>query len=75
MDNASIGTNCIIAAGAVVLENTIIEPGTIYAGVPAKKIKDIPPDLIQGEIKRIADNYIMYAGWFREEIKTSIPKG
>jgi carbonic anhydrase/acetyltransferase-like protein (isoleucine patch superfamily) len=66
MDNASIGTNCIIAAGAVVLENTIIEPGTIYGGVPAKKIKDIPPDLIQGEIKRIADNYIMYAGWFRE---------
>jgi carbonic anhydrase/acetyltransferase-like protein (isoleucine patch superfamily) len=66
MDNASIGTNCIIAAGAVVLENTIIEAGTIYAGVPAKKIKDIPTEMIQGEIKRIADNYIMYAGWFRE---------
>ncbi|MEP6614979.1 MAG: gamma carbonic anhydrase family protein [Ginsengibacter sp.] len=67
MDNASIGTNCIIAAGAVVLENTIIEPGTIYGGVPAKKIKDIPKELIEGEIKRIADNYIMYAGWFRKE--------
>ena len=66
MDNASIGTNCIIAAGSVVLENTIIEAGTIYAGVPAKKIKDIPTEMIQGEIKRIADNYIMYAGWFRE---------
>lgn len=66
MDNASIGTNCIIAAGAVVLENTIIEPGTIYGGVPAIKIKDIPQELIKGEINRIADNYIMYAGWFRE---------
>src|SRR6476469_6054198 len=50
--NAIVETNCSIAAGAVVLENTIIEPGTIYAGVPAKKIKDIPLDLIQGEIKR-----------------------
>jgi carbonic anhydrase/acetyltransferase-like protein (isoleucine patch superfamily) len=67
MDNASIGTNCIIAAGAVVLENTIIEPGTIYGGVPAIKIKDIPQELIKGEINRIADNYIMYAGWFKEE--------
>jgi carbonic anhydrase/acetyltransferase-like protein (isoleucine patch superfamily) len=65
MDNASIGTNCIIAAGAVVLENTIIEPGTIYGGIPAKKIKDIPGELIEGEIKRIANNYIMYAGWFK----------
>ena len=66
MDNASIGTNCIIAAGAVVLENTIIESGTVYGGVPAKKIKDIPQELIKGEINRIADNYIMYAGWFKE---------
>jgi carbonic anhydrase/acetyltransferase-like protein (isoleucine patch superfamily) len=66
MDNANIGTNCIIAAGALVLENTIIEPGTIYAGVPAKKIKDIPEEMIKGEINRIANNYIMYAGWFKE---------
>ena len=67
MDNAQIGSNCIIAAGAVVLENTIVEPGSIYAGVPAKKIKDISQELIGGEINRIANNYLMYSGWFNEQ--------
>ncbi len=66
MDNTKIGCNCIIAAGAVVLENTLIEPGSIYAGVPAKKVKNIPQEMIDGEIRRIADNYIMYADWFKD---------
>jgi carbonic anhydrase/acetyltransferase-like protein (isoleucine patch superfamily) len=67
MDNCEIGSNTIIAAGAVVLENTKVESGVIYAGVPAKKVKDINQELIQGEINRIANNYIMYSGWFKEE--------
>ena len=66
MDNVKCGSNCIIAAGAVVLENTIIEPGSIYAGVPAKKVKNISQQLISGEINRIANNYVMYSGWFKE---------
>lgn len=65
MDNAQIGSNSIIAAGAVVLENTIVEPGSIYAGVPAKKVKNISEALINGEINRIADNYVMYSEWFK----------
>lgn len=67
MDNARIGSNSIVAAGAVVLENTIVEPGTIYAGVPARKVKEVSADLIHGEIQRIANNYLIYSGWFREE--------
>lgn len=65
MDNAIVHSNTIIAAGAVVLENTICEPASIYAGVPAKKVKDISEELIGGEINRIADNYIKYSGWFK----------
>ncbi|MEO6453376.1 MAG: gamma carbonic anhydrase family protein [Ginsengibacter sp.] len=65
MDHAHIGSNCIIAAGAVVLENTIIETGCIYAGIPAKKIKNTPEQMISGEIHRIAENYVMYAGWYK----------
>lgn len=65
MDRAVVESNTIIAAGAVVLEGTHCEPGSIYAGVPAKKVKDISKDLISGEIHRIADNYVQYAGWFR----------
>ena len=66
MDNARVGSHTIIAAGAVVLENTVIEPGSVYAGVPAKKVKDISQEMISGEINRIADNYVMYSGWFKD---------
>ena len=51
----------------MVLENTICEAGSIYAGVPAKKVKDISQDLVNGQINRIADNYVGYADWFREK--------
>ena len=69
MDNAEIGSHSIIAAGAVVLEGTKVEAGAIYAGVPARKIKNVPEDLISGEINRIANNYLMYSSWFKEEEK------
>lgn len=65
MDNAHIGSNTIIAAGALVLEGTKVEPGVIYGGIPAKKLKDINMELVNGEINRIANNYTMYAGWFK----------
>jgi carbonic anhydrase/acetyltransferase-like protein (isoleucine patch superfamily) len=65
MDNVVIGENCLIAAGAVVLEGTIVPPGSIFAGVPAKKVKDISPELLKGEVERIANNYLMYSSWFR----------
>ncbi|MCW3079133.1 gamma carbonic anhydrase family protein, partial [Segetibacter sp.] len=64
MDRCVVNSNSIIAAGAVVLEGTIVEAGSIYAGVPAKKVKDISPDKISGEIDRIANNYTKYASWF-----------
>ena len=69
MDNAVVNSNTIIAAGAVVLEGTVCEPGSIYAGVPAKKVKDISQELIHGEIDRIANNYIRYSGWFKDQVK------
>ncbi|MBI2722320.1 MAG: gamma carbonic anhydrase family protein [Bacteroidetes bacterium] len=65
MDNCEIGSNTIIAAGAVVTEGTIVPPGCIFAGVPAKKIKDISQELVNGEIDRIANNYLMYSSWFK----------
>jgi len=66
MDNCVVESNSIIAAGAVVTQNTHVEGRAIYAGVPAKKVKDINNDQISGEIDRIADNYVMYSGWFKE---------
>lgn len=65
MDNCVIESNCIIAAGAVLTENTHVTAGSIWAGVPAKKVKDIDQKLLEGEVHRIANNYLMYSGWFR----------
>ncbi|MCW3077865.1 MAG: gamma carbonic anhydrase family protein [Bacteroidetes bacterium] len=65
MDNCEIGSNTIIAAGAVVMEGTVVPSGCIFAGVPAKKVKDISEELINGEINRIANNYLMYSSWFK----------
>ena len=64
MDRCVVHSNSIIAAGAVVLEGTIVEAGSIYAGVPAKKVKEVSPTLIESEINRIAENYVKYASWY-----------
>lgn len=66
MDNCKINSNVIIAAGAVVLEGTEVPENSVFAGVPAKKVKEISPELIKGEIERIANNYIFYASWFQD---------
>jgi gamma-carbonic anhydrase len=65
MDDCIIESNSIVAAGAVVTKNTKVESGTVYAGIPARKIKDISEELISGEIDRIANNYVKYARWYK----------
>ena len=65
LDHAVIGHNSIIAANSLILTGTIVEPNSIYAGVPAKKIKDIEPNQTREMIEKIANNYLMYAGWYK----------
>lgn len=64
MDHALIEEFCIIAAGSVVLENTKCESGFLYAGTPAKQIKALTEEQ-RSLLKRLPDNYIMYADWFK----------
>jgi gamma-carbonic anhydrase len=66
MDHAVVEENVLIAAGAIVLENTRCEANSIYAGVPARKVKTLSPEAFKQNIERIANNYVMYADWFRE---------
>ena len=65
LDYADIGENSIIAAGAVVLSNTKVEPGSVYGGNPARKLKEITQEQSEEMITRIAENYKMYAGWYK----------
>ena len=66
LDHAVIGEGAIIAAGSVVLSKTIVEPGSIYAGVPAKFVKKVEPEQAKKKKKKIANNYHMYASWYKE---------
>jgi carbonic anhydrase/acetyltransferase-like protein (isoleucine patch superfamily) len=66
MDGAVIESNSIIAAGAVVLERTYIESGAIYAGVPAKKVKELNKQQTAQLIEGIADNYVIYSSWLQD---------
>lgn len=65
MDDCVIESNCLIAAGAVVTKGTHIKEGELWAGIPAKKVKDVPQHLKEGEIERIATNYLMYSSWYK----------
>ncbi|HTG67435.1 MAG TPA: gamma carbonic anhydrase family protein [Flavobacterium sp.] len=67
MDNCTIESNSIIAAGAVITQNTVVTSGSIWAGVPAKKVKDLDQSSFAGEIERIAENYLLYSSWYKEE--------
>jgi Carbonic anhydrases/acetyltransferases, isoleucine patch superfamily len=67
LDHAVVGEGSIVAAGSVVLSGTIIEPGSIYAGVPAKFVKKVDPEQAKEMNRKIAKNYLMYSGWFKEE--------
>ena len=67
LDNAEIGEGAIVAAGAVVLGGTKVEPYSIYAGIPAKFVKKAAPDQTMEINKRIADHYSMYASWYGDQ--------
>ncbi len=66
LDNAEIPSGCIIAAGALVLSNSKLEPNSLYAGVPARKIREVTPEQREQIVKRTAHDYRTYASWYEE---------
>ncbi len=64
LDQCIIESNALIAAGAVVTIGTHVKSGEIYAGVPAKKVKNIPKGV---DLKTIADQYVMYSSWYQQK--------
>jgi carbonic anhydrase/acetyltransferase-like protein (isoleucine patch superfamily) len=67
MDGAVINSNSIVGAGALITEGTVVESGTVWAGLPARKVKDIDQTLLEGQVNRISRNYNMYASWYDQE--------
>lgn len=65
MDGCHVKSGSIIAAGSVVTQGKIVGENELWAGIPAKKIKEVSQDLKNGEIERIAANYVKYSEWYK----------
>lgn len=63
LDHVHIQRHCFIAAGAVVTPGTVCEEGGLYAGAPARRLKDVSPEQVQ-TILATAERYKMYASWY-----------
>lgn len=67
LDHAVVGEGAIVAAGSVVTGKTVIGLGELWAGVPAKFIKNVDPAQSQEMNQRIARDYHMYASWYQSD--------
>lgn len=67
MDDCVVESNSIVGAGSVVTQGTLIRSGEVWGGIPARKLKDISVELLEGEVNRIATNYVHYASWYEEK--------
>lgn len=65
MDDCVVEENSIIGAGSVLTQGTKVKSGEVWGGIPARKLKDISPELLEGEVQRIADNYVKYSSWYK----------
>ena len=67
MDACVVESNSIVGTSSVVTQGTHIRSGEVWGGVPARKIKDISAELLEGEVNRIANNYVKYSSWYKDE--------
>ncbi len=65
LDNAHIGKGALIAAGAIVKEGTQVPPYTLWAGMPAKQVKELDKKTVDVKRLEMANNYIKYSGWYK----------
>ncbi len=66
LNNSRIGEGCIIAAGSVVPEHTVVPPRTLWAGVPAKMRRELG-DKDRELIREYAQNYLDYVEIYLKE--------
>ncbi len=67
LDGAVVHSGTLIAAGSVVLSGQECEAGSVYAGVPARKVKTLTPEEQHRMITLNAEHYLTYASWYGEE--------
>ena len=66
LDNAVVGKEALIAAGAVVSPGTRVGERELWAGVPARRLRDLTGDDL-ARMALAADNYVKHARQYKEE--------
>jgi carbonic anhydrase/acetyltransferase-like protein (isoleucine patch superfamily) len=64
LSRCTIGAGALIAAGAVVLEGTDVPPGTLWAGCPARQVRELSPDQ-SARLVRNAQRYVNRTSAYR----------
>jgi carbonic anhydrase/acetyltransferase-like protein (isoleucine patch superfamily) len=60
LNNAKIGKNCLVGAGSLVTEGKEFPDGSVIMGSPAKVVRSLSPEQIQG-LRLMAQHYIANA--------------
>jgi carbonic anhydrase/acetyltransferase-like protein (isoleucine patch superfamily) len=67
LNNARIGKGSIIAAGTVIPEGKVVEPYSLWMGVPGRLVAKIEDEENQKKILMYANNYVDYTQSYRKE--------
>jgi carbonic anhydrase/acetyltransferase-like protein (isoleucine patch superfamily) len=68
LNNAQIGEGSIIAAGTIIPENAVVEPYSLWMGVPGKFKKKVDDEASQQMILQYAKNYLDYREQYLKEV-------
>jgi len=68
LNGAKIGKHCLVGAGALVTEGKEFPDGSMIIGSPARAIKTLTPEQIEG-LRRSAGHYIDNARRYRQGLK------
>ena len=68
LNGAKIGRNCLVGAGSLVTEGKEFPDGSLIIGTPARAIRQLSPEQIEG-MKQIAAHYVENARRFAVGLK------
>ena len=68
LNGAKIGKNCLVGAGALVTEGKEFHDGSMIIGSPAKAVRELTPEQIEG-LRQSAQHYIDNARRFQRGLR------
>lgn len=68
LNGVKIGRNCLVGAGSLVTEGKVFPDGSMIMGSPARVVRQLTPEQIQG-LRKSAQHYMDNAQWYRRGLK------